>query len=948
MSEGPVEFRVLGPVELVAGDRPAALGPKLRELLSLLLLNPNRVAERDWLIDQLWRGEPPAAAVPTLRSYAYHLRKLLGRPDSGPALRGMSGGYTLVTPLENLDAHRFEAAAAQGERALNQGFAEQAAHTLRAGLSQWRGPAFAGVDLPAVRARARHLEATRLEAAEQCIGAEIDMGTTGSAAAELEALIADHPLRENLWRLLMLSLYRKGRQGEAIDAYRRLRRLLDVELGAAPSAPIEALLRRILEGDPGLLVASAHPKPRAAAVPRQLPAASAHFTGRAAPLAELDGLLAGTASETHDAVAVAVVSGTAGIGKTALVLHWAHRIADRFPDGQLYLDLRGFDPAGRPITAAAGLRTLLESLGTAPGSIPDDSDAQVGLYRSLLAGKRVLVVLDNASEVDQVRPLLPGTTGSLAIVTGRIQLSGLITQGAQPISLMQFGDDDARGFLDRRLGTSRTAVEPEAVQRIIDACAGLPLALAIVAARAAARPDFPLAVLASDLHDASDRLDALADPDPATDLRAVFASSYRALPAGAARLFRLLSLHPGPEFSLALAASIAGAAPKPTQRLLTELARANLLIEQRPGRYAFHDLLRAYAAELAAAEDSRADRHAAIRRLLDSYLQTTFAVSNLIDTARDPIDPVPAAPDVTATRPADREAASAWFATEGTALLAAVELAADSGFDAHCWQLSWTLRDHLDQGNWQVQAAVWQTALEAARRLGDADAQVRVIRLLAEAFSHIGRIEDGRALLDAALALCRDLDDRVGEAHVHFVHARLWMRQGSIHKGIDSNRRAFGLYRATGHPVGQAAALNSLGWYLSIVGDQHRARTYCEHAMALMVETGDRYGQAATADSLGDVHHRLGQYARAVAYYEQALTLYRELGGSLGEAEAARKLGDTRHAAGDLAAARCAWQQAARIYDDLGSADAERIRADIARLPLQPSDEKPPARHGGT
>ncbi|MFD9043548.1 AfsR/SARP family transcriptional regulator [Streptomyces bottropensis] len=501
-------------MELAVGGRPVALhAAKPRTLLALLLLDVNQVAERDWLIDQLWAGCPPEAAKATLRAYVYQMRKQLGRFDCGVALRGRAGGYALEVADASVDAHRFEALSTQGRQALQHRQFGDAAAAFREGLGLWRGAAFSGIDVPSVREKARLLNELRIEVTEQCLGAELESGAPTATVAELEALTTVHPLREGLWRLLMLSLYRAERQGEALEVYQRLYRLLDDELGIKPSAPVEQLHQQIVAGDPQLQHPAAVPRLVASSdrvMPKQLPASAAHFTGRESQLAELNELLS-DGDDTVDRpgeVAVAAIIGTAGIGKTALAVHWAHHIADRFPDGQLYVNLRGFGPVGQPMAPAEAVRIFLDALGVPSERIPTDLDAQAGLYRSLLADKRVLVVLDNVREVNQVRPLLPGKSGSLVVITSRNPLSSLIAHGARPIILTPLGADDASRLLARRVSAQRTVAEPEATEQIIDACAGIPLALAITAARAAVHPDCSLAALAAELRDASCRLDA--------------------------------------------------------------------------------------------------------------------------------------------------------------------------------------------------------------------------------------------------------------------------------------------------------------------------------------------------------------------------------------------------------------------------------------------------------
>jgi tetratricopeptide (TPR) repeat protein len=581
-------------------------------------------------------------------------------------------------------------------------------------------------------------------------------------------------------------------------------------------------------------------------------------------------------------------------------------------------------------------------LDVPPSKIPTDLDAQAALYRSLLADKRVLVILDNARDVDQVRPLLPGTSGSIAVITSRNQLSSLIAQGAHPVTVDQLDAHDAGRFLARRLREERTASEPEATARIIDACAGLPLALAIVAARAAAHPDFPLAALAAELHDSNDRLNALADPDPAFDIRAVFSWSYRALAPDTARLIRLLSLHPGPDITAAAAASLAGIAPRQANRLLADLTRANLLVEQSLGRFSFHDLLRVYASERAIAIDSQEDRSEAVGRMLDHYLHSAHAANELIDSTRDPIAIAPFRPHVSPEHPADAEAAMAWFNAERTVLTAAVDRAAAQGFDVQCWQLAWTMPVYLNRrGHWHDQVLASKAAVEAARRLGDTAAQIRALRMLAHAYTRLERFEEAHLLLGRALALSKSLNDRIGQAHILQVHGRLWRLQGRFPEAIACTEKALGLFKASGHREGEASALNSMGWHHALIGDHRAALAYCEQSMIIMQAIGHRSGQATTWHSLGYIDHGLGRHAQAVAHYQRALDLYRELEYRIGEAETLNNLGDTLLAVGDHVAAGRTWRRALVILDGLGHTDAEEVRDKLGGLDVPVDLDRP-------
>jgi tetratricopeptide (TPR) repeat protein len=659
----------------------------------------------------------------------------------------------------------------------------------------------------------------------------------------------------------------------------------------------------------------------------------AGFAGRADELARLDGVLASGGQE-QTAVAVCVVTGVAGVGKTALAVHWAHRVANRFPDGQLYVNLRGFDPGGSAMQPAEALRGCLDALGVPPQRVPADVGTQAALYRSLLAGRRMLVLLDNARDAEQVRPLLPGSPRCLVVVTSRDTLRGvLVAVGAQVVALDPPSAGEARELLAKRLGGDRVASEPRAVEQIVDRCARLPLALSVVAARAAANAAFPLGALAHELRDAHRDLGVFAGGDPATDVRAVFSWSYRALGAEAARLFRALALHPGPDVAAPAAASLAAVPTGQARRLLAVLAGAHLVTEPAPGRYAFHDLLRAYATELAHAADSEVDRRIAQERLLDHYLHTAHRAVVLLYPEGDPITLAPPRPGVTPEDLAGHESALAWLAAEQPAPLATVDQAVRSGFAMHAWQLAWALAESLRRrGHRHGLAACQRAALEAAQRLADSARQAHAHRQLGGAYTELGRYTDAHAHLRQALDRFGELADGAGQAQAHQGLARVFAHQGRHRDALGHAEKALELYQAAGHRWGQACALNNIGWDHVLLGDPRRALVYCGQALALHREIGDRAGEAATLDSLGYAHHHLRDYRQATARYEQAVSLYRELGDRHGEADTLTRLGDTHQAVGDTDATEHAWLRALTILDELGHPDADHLHAKLQHL----------------
>jgi tetratricopeptide (TPR) repeat protein len=670
--------------------------------------------------------------------------------------------------------------------------------------------------------------------------------------------------------------------------------------------------------------------------PTQLPLDANGFIGRAPEIAQLDTVLANGANQPT-AVLISTVSGTAGVGKTTLAVHWAHRVVNQFPDGQLYVNLRGFEPFGAAMPAADAIQGFLTALGVPAERLPAGLDAQAALYRSLLTGRRVLVVLDNARDAEQVRPLLPGAPGCLAVVTSRNWLTGLVaTEGAHPIGLDLLTVAESRELLARRLGVQRLQAEPDAADDIIARCARLPLALSVVAARAATQGGLPLATLAEDLGSARDGLDAFCGTDLATDLRAVFSWSYRTLSGEAARLFRLLGLHPGRDFTAPAAASLAGVPPEPTRWLLTELVNAHLLIEHTPGRFGPHDLLRVYAVEQGRAIDSASDRDLAVVRVLDHYVHTACLADSLLDPHRVPITPAPPQPGVTPEPLTGHEAALAWFDAEHAVLLAAIEQAASAGLQVHTWQLASAMTTFFNRrGHWHDRASTDGTALTAARKVGDRSAQAHAHRRLALTHIWLGRYDQAHAHLQDALALFEALGDRTGQAHTHRSFARASSRQGHYRPALDHAKQALDLYRTTNDSAGLALALNAVGWYHAHLGNYQQALAHCREALAAHQERGD-LSEAADWDSLGYIHRHLGDHQEATRCYQQALELFRKQGNSYQEADSYLSLGDAYASAGDPAAAGRAWLCALDLLDPSGDPEAAAaVRERLDRLRAQ-------------
>jgi DNA-binding SARP family transcriptional activator len=924
-----VQFRVLGPVEVEASDgRVLRLARRQeRTVLAILLLAAGRMLPMDRLCELLWEEDPPRQARQTIRTYVARIRALLadaGAQEHGVELVADQGGYRLTVAPDTVDALLFRTLV---ERAGQVADLSERDRMLREALGLWRGPALHQAAPDALRQRlCADLEELRLRAVEESFATGLTLGRDRELLPQLARLLAEHPVRERLVELHMLALYRQGRTTEALEVYDRAGDRLRDELGLDPGPGLRQLHLAVLRGEP---VPGADPVPVGRpARPAQLPADLAMFTGRTVHIGALDELLSGNAT----AVVISAIAGTAGVGKTALAVHWAHRVRDRFPDGQLYANLRGFDPTGRSTTTAEAIRGFLDALGVAPQRVPGTLDAQIGLYRSLLADKRVLVVLDNARDSEQVRPLLPGASSCMALVTSRNQLTGLVAvDGAHPLAVDLLTAAEARQLLDARLGTDRAAAEPRAVDDLTELCARLPLAVAIAAAHAAANPRLPLADLVTDLRRTRNALDMLTGDDAATDLRAVFSWSYNALGPDAARLFRLLSLHPGPDIGVPAAASLAGIPVARAGPLLAELARAHLLAEQTPGRYGFHDLLRAYATEQAEAHD--ADRQAATHRMLDHYLHTAHRAAILLRPHREPVVPASPRPGVTCPQLATYEDALTWFAGEQSVLVAAVQHAAGNGFDAHSWQLAWALTDFLARrGRWHDRETVDRIALESARRLEDRPAAAYSHRCLALGYTALRRYEDANTHGEQALDLYAELGDKAGQARTHQSLSWAFHRQDRPDRALRHAEQALDLYRAVDDPVGQATALNNIGWDHVVLGDHQQALVACHQALALFQALADHHGEALVWDTIGYAHHHLGDYRQAVTCFQHALDLFRHLGDRNNEADTLTNLGDAHHATGDADAARDTWRAALAILDELGHADAERVRTKLEDL----------------
>jgi DNA-binding SARP family transcriptional activator len=862
-----LEFGLLGAVEVRDGGTLVDVGHvRQQSVLVALLVEEGRPVPVDRLLDRVWGERAPLRARETLYGYVSKLRKSLGLDiERTPA------GYRTNVAAERIDLFRFRALVRQG--------------ALDEALGLWRGQALEGLESPWFDALRESLHAERVAAELDRNDVALANGRHLELLPSLRQLADERPHDERLAAQLMLALHLAGNDAEALRHYDTVRRGLADELGADPSRPLQDVHQRILAGEPE----------RRACGPRQLPAPQPWFTGRAEELEALS---------SPGTVVITAIGGTGGIGKTALALHWAHRHVDEFPDGQLYVNLRGFDPAAEPAPPEAVLREFLEALGEE--TIPAGLDARAARYRSLLAGRRMLVLLDNARSTDQVLPLLPGSDATV-LVTSRLKLAGLVAaHGARSLSLDVLADADARAFLRARLGAERVAAEPEVVADLVNWCGGLPLALSIVAARAAMEPDFPLAVFADELRDQP--LDALDAGEIGTNLRTVFSWSVAALSDEAARAFGLLGTAGTADVSLAAVAALLDRPVGRTRMVLRELENAHLVQQHVPGRYRMHDLVGLYAADL------RAD---AGTRLADFYAATARAAAVTLE----PYKQFPEHDSAHALSFVDNAAAMAWFDAEHDCLVTTQRQAlAGNAFEV-AWLLGRTMNSYYSRrGRTSGDVDAWLVALRAAEALGDGVKQATAHMCLGVDHVELGQSSLGHRHFERGLELFARSGDH--EAHGGAHRAMAWAAEfeGDLEKALEHSLRALEKFRAAGAEIREAESLNEVGWRYACLGRYGEARAYCEEARLLNDKLGHAEGAAATLDSLAHIARHDGRHADAVAHYREAVALYRELANSAEEATVLEHLGDALLAAGSQAQAREQWARALEMYREQGRA----------------------------
>ena len=928
---------MLGSVEVEVDGAPIDVGPaRQRSVLAVLLLDANRCVPADRIVERVWGNrrlpDRPRNAVQT---YVSLLRRALGGIGQADLAR-QSSGYVLRVDEQRVDIHAFRTMVGAARSA---GDGERAATLFSRALGLWRGDAFGVLDTPWLNSARTILDKERLAAERDLADIRLRHGQHGDLLAWLSEQAEEHPLDERLAGQLMLALHRSGRQADALRNYQRIREQLADELGTDPGHALRHLHHQILTDDPALALRTAGargPAPAAslAGVPRQLPAAPRLFTGRSPELAMIsDAVQAG--DSPPDTTTVVAISGGGGIGKTWLALHWAHRNRDRFPDGQLYVNLRGFDPYSEPLDPFTALRGFLFALGVDPAVVPLEPDAQVGLYRTLVADKRVLVVLDNARDAAQVGPLLPGSPTCPVLVTSRRHLAGLVAaHGAHPLTLDVLTDAESSKLLVRHLGSARVAAEPDALTELSLHCAGLPLAIGVVAARAVTHPRLSLAAIADELRDASTRLDALEAGDLDVNVRAALSWSYRALTPEAQRIFALVALAPGADIDVFAVSSLVAAPPPAVRAVLRDLEHAHLLQQHAADRYRMHDLVRLYGMERARNDHPPQTRSAALRRLIDYYIHTAYAGDRLLAPQRPPITTDEPTPGCLPRPPADAAAALAWFGAEQADLLAAQQLAASYGWNSAVWQLAWTLNTYQNRrGHVHEQVVTWQLALAATAELDDAAARTLTHRWLGHAYAQVGRDADGLDQLHRALALAEQTGDRAAQAHAHHSLARAWEQQQDDQRALTHSRQALQLFQSLGTPVWEAQALNALGWYEARLGNYTAARAACEAALALHDRHQYQDGTAGTLHSLGYIAHHVNDHEQALAHYGRALAIYRDRGNVYAAADALDDMAATHLAADRPEQARAEWTRSLELYRaQHRTADADRVRRHLAAL----------------
>ncbi|PJE97668.1 AfsR family transcriptional regulator [Streptomyces carminius] len=952
-----LRFAVLGPVRAWRdGEQTGAGSPQQRALLAALLLRRGQTATAQELVDALWGEEPPQRALAALRTYASRLRKALG----AEALTSESGGYAIrLGPGTELDADTAAARAAEAEKAAAAGDRARARELYDAALACWEGETLASVPGPYAENQRTRLEEWRLSLLEHRLDLDLQLGLHAEAVSELTALTAAHPLRERLRELLMLALYRGGRQAEALAVYADTRRLLAEELGVDPCPELAELQRRILQADEELARPAEEtgaPSTATFVRPAQLPATVPDFTGRAAFVTELSAQLLTAESRI---MAVSAVAGIGGVGKTTLAIHVAHTARDRFPDGQLYIDLQG---AGhRPAEPKAVLGAFLRALGTADHSIPEGAEERAALYRSLLAGRRVLILLDNARDAAQIRPLLPGTEGCAALITSRMRMMGLA--GAHLVDLDVMSPEEAMTLFTRIVGAERVGVEREAAMDVVAACGFLPLAIRVAAARLAARRTWTVSTLARKLADERRRLDELQAGDLA--VKATFELGYSQLEDGQARAFRLLGLADGPDISVHAAAALLDRDPEETEDLLESLVDISLLESAAPGRYRFHDLVRLYARACAERDEPAAERAAALSRLLDFYLATAAGVFALARPGDRTVAHL-AATEYPGLAFDSRAAALDWLFAEADCLLACAEQSTGGDAPGRAADLLIAAKDLADSGIHSLRYERAAIAVsEATQVLGDALSEGRARIALAQVHTVAGNLDSSEANSRRAMELASLTGDPVvggcapnergivalfhhhrSAAEQYFTQAlnafradgnrpseasalcnlsRARLALGRTDDAIRLARQGVAVYSELGMTMRLANARYALAMALTGAGRTDEALDQLTQALGLFHDSRQPMWEGSTHLRMAEAHLAAHRPAQAAIHAEQALAL-RVIGGDWRRGNVLMALGRALDALDQTDRARACWQEALGIFDAQKSPEADEAR----------------------
>ncbi|MCT4356331.1 NB-ARC domain-containing protein [Streptomyces sp. Je 1-79] len=954
-----LRFGVLGPVRAWREGTALPSGsPQQRALLAALLLRDGRTATAAELIDAIWGEEPPSQALAAVRTYASRLRKIL---DAG-VLVSESGGYAIRTADAGaLDLNVAQDLAAEADKLRGAGDRAAARSRLNKALGLWDGEALASVPGPYAETQRVRLEEWRLQLLETRLDMDLEAGAHAEAVSELTALTAAHPLRERLRELLMLALYRSGRQAEALAVYADTRRLLADELGVDPNPELSRLQQRILQADAELArpVEESAPAP-VVSRPAQLPATVPDFTGRSAFVRELGTRLA---TAEGSVMAVSALAGIGGVGKTTLAVHVAHEARPHFPDGQLYVDLQG--AGARSAAPETVLGAFLRALGTPDSAIPDSLDERAALYRSTLDGRRVLVLLDNARDAAQIRPLLPGTAGCAALVTSRIRMVDLA--GAHLVDLDVMSPEEALQLFTRIVGEERVSAERKAALDVVAACGFLPLAIRIAASRLAARRTWTVAVLAAKLADERRRLDELQAGDLA--VKATFELGYGQLEPAQARAFRLLGLADGPDISLAAAAAVLDLDPHATEDLLEALVDTSLLESAAPGRYRYHDLVRLYARACAERDEQPpVERELALSRLLDFYLSTAARVY-AIERPGDRTVAHLEATHHSGLEFSDHAQALDWLHAEADCVLACAQQSLARRSLRRAVDLLMATKDLAESGvNALRYEVVAVAARDAARSLGDARSEGRARTTLTQVYSTAGRFDEadeearfamdlGRAAgdpwtcgnapnergilalyenrhVDAEIHLSRARDafradaNKPGEASALCNLSRVHLATGRVASAVDLASQGIAIYEEadTGLALRLANGKYALGLALTASGQTTRARAVLTEALSVFQESRQHLWHGMTLFRLAEVHIVDRRHAAAAASAEQALSVLHGIGGDWRRAGVLTVLGRSLAALGQTDRARVCWNEALTAFEALGSPEADDVR----------------------